>query len=235
MTRIKALALLASSAIAAVTHPAYAAGAEPVHNVILFVPDGLRSVMVDKLTAPTMAGVRENGVDFRNSHSMFPTVTTANASALSTGHYLGDTGDFGNAIYVGFGVRNALDSSVPFLENDMVLGEMDSHFGGDYLGHQTVLSAAREAGYGTAVVGKLGPSLILDHTARDGQSTIIIDDATGKNDAMDGPRRGIPLAKAVSDALDAANLPLSARPATSRIASSRIISPPSLPRRCCRC
>jgi hypothetical protein len=211
MTRIKALAfaLFVSCAI----QPAYAAGTEPVHNVILFVPDGLRSVMVDRQTAPTMADVRDSGVNFHNSHSMFPTVTTANASALSTGHYLGDTGDFGNSIYVGFPVRNALDTSVPFLENDMVLGEMDAHFGGDYLGHQTVLSAARAAGYGTAVIGKLGPSLILDHTARDGQSTIIIDDATGKNDQMDGPRRGIPLGKAVSDALDAAGLPLSAPPA----------------------
>ena len=36
------------------------------------------------------------GVDFRNSHSLYPTVTTPNASAIATGHYIGDTGDFGN-------------------------------------------------------------------------------------------------------------------------------------------
>jgi hypothetical protein len=204
MTRAKALA--AVLALLSFPPAAHAAGGPP-NNVILFVPDGLRAVMVDKTTAPAMADVRDGGVNFQNSHSMFPTVTTANASALATGHYLGDTGDFGNAIYVGFPVRNALDSVTPFIENDMVLGELDAHFGGDYLGHQTVLSAARAAGYSTAVVGKTGPALIQDHTARDGQSTIVIDDSTGKDDANDGPRRGIPLSQTAKDGFDAARLP----------------------------
>jgi hypothetical protein len=33
-----------------------------------------------------MARLRDEGVNFRNSHSVFPTFTTANASAFSTGH-----------------------------------------------------------------------------------------------------------------------------------------------------
>ena len=210
MTRIKALAITLSLLPAAA--PLIAAPAAAPHNVILFVTDGLRAVMVDKDTAPALTELRDKGVNFRNSHSMFPTVTTANASAMATGHYLGDTGDFGNSIYVGFPVQKALDNPVPFLENDAILGEVDAHFGGDYLGHQTILAAARAAGYGTAVVGKVGPALIQDHTARDGQSTIIIDDATGKNDPNDGPRRGIPLGKGISDAMDAQNLLLASPP-----------------------
>src|SRR5579862_6858493 len=62
------------------------------HNLILFVPDGLRSQVVDRATAPTLARLRDDGVDFTNSHSLFPTFTTANASAFATGHRLGDTG-----------------------------------------------------------------------------------------------------------------------------------------------
>jgi len=54
------------------------------HNVILFVPDGLRGRIVSPETAPAMAEVRDNGVNFKNSHSMFPTFTTANASANTT-------------------------------------------------------------------------------------------------------------------------------------------------------
>jgi hypothetical protein len=212
MTPAKALAIslivAAFPAIASAETPK----AGPPHNVILFIADGLRSVMVDQTTAPTMAALRDDGVNFQNSHSMSPTVTTANASAFATGHYLGDTGDFGNTLYVGFPVRKALDSVTPFIENDAILGELDAHFGGDYLGEQTILSAARQAGYGTAAIGKQGPILIQDHTARDGQSTIIIDDATGRNADSDGPRRGIPLSPAVSAALDAAGLPLSAPP-----------------------
>jgi Type I phosphodiesterase / nucleotide pyrophosphatase len=65
-------------------------------NIVLCVADGLRSAAVSPETAPTMARIRAQGVDFRNSHSLFPTDTTANASAIATGHFLGDTGDFGN-------------------------------------------------------------------------------------------------------------------------------------------
>src|SRR3569832_1519585 len=56
------------------------------HNIILFVPDGLRGRIVSAATAPAMAEVRDRGVNFKNSHSMFPAFTTANASAMATGH-----------------------------------------------------------------------------------------------------------------------------------------------------
>ncbi len=77
------------------------------HNIVLFVADGLRSRMVDDTTAPTMAAIARDGVSLRNSHSLFPTFTTANASGLATGHQLGDTGDFSNTIYAGFPVPGA--------------------------------------------------------------------------------------------------------------------------------
>src|SRR3982074_1575629 len=91
-------------------------------NLILFVPDGLRGRIVTPQTAPAMAEVRDKGVNFRNSHSLFPTFTTANASAMATGHYLGDTGDFSNTIYTGYTSVPAGDTVVPFIENDPVAG-----------------------------------------------------------------------------------------------------------------
>ena len=63
------------------------------HNLILFVPDGLRALKVTPETAPAMAAIRDKGVNFKNPHSLFPTFTMANGSAIATGHYLGDTGD----------------------------------------------------------------------------------------------------------------------------------------------
>jgi hypothetical protein len=179
------------------------ASAETPHNVVLFVPDGLRAVMVDPAIAPAMAAVRDRGVNFANPHSLFPTFTTANASAMATGHYLGDTGDFSNTIYAGFPVETAGGSVVPFLENDQVIDEVDDHFGGNYLDEEAILAAAREAGLSTAAVGKLGPALIFDHTARDGQKTIVIDDATGSP-------AGVPLSREVTEALAAAGLPAKA-------------------------
>src|SRR5258708_7358349 len=70
-------------------------------NVIIFVADGLRSHSVTSESAPALAAVRRDGVDFENSHSLYPTVTTANGSAIATGHLLADTGDFANTIYAG--------------------------------------------------------------------------------------------------------------------------------------
>lgn len=175
------------------------------HNVVLFVPDGLRAAIVSEETAPKMAALRKRGVDFQNSHSLFPTFTTANASAMATGHYLGDTGDFSNAIYVGRPVKSAGGTIVPFLESDPVLGEVDEIFAGNYLDETTILAAARKAGLGTAAIGKLGPALIFDHTDRSGAPTIIIDDQTGTP-------RGIPLSDATITALKAAGLPLATPP-----------------------
>jgi alkaline phosphatase len=140
------------------------------HNLILFVPDGLRGRIVTTETAPTMAELRDKGVNFKNSHSLFPTFTTANASAMATGHLLGDTGDFSNTIYTGYSVAAAGGTIVPFLESDPVLHDADEHFGGDYLNEETILKMARAKGYSTGAIGKLGPTLIFDHTDRIGEN-----------------------------------------------------------------
>ena len=190
--------------------PAFAQESRP-HNVILFIPDGLRSLKVTSDTAPTMAALRDKGVDFKNPHSMFPTFTTANAASFATGHLIGDTGDFSNTVYAGYPVRvpDQPATVTPFLENDVVLGDVDTHFGGNYLNEETILKLAREAGLSTAAVGKIGPILIFDHTERSGALTIIVDDATGANDKSGQPV-GIPLSDEVKAAMQAAGLPLTA-------------------------
>jgi hypothetical protein len=175
-------------------------------NLILFVPDGLRAMMVTPETAPAMAEVRDKGVNFENPHSMFPTFTTANASAMATGHYLGDTGDFSNTIYTGYPVGPANGTVTPFLEADRVIIDADEHFGGNYLNEDTILKLARAKGFSTAAIGKLGPTLIFDSTDKigaDGLHSIVIDDATGGKD-------GVPLSQEMQAALIKANLALAA-------------------------
>ncbi len=183
------------------TAAAHASAAERPHNVVLFVADGLRAAMVDDAATPNLSALARSGSWLRNSHSLFPTFTTANASAMATGHYLGDSGDFSNTIFTGFQVPGAGKSLTPFLENDPVLGDVDEHFSGDYLDEATILKLARDKGFGTASIGKLGPVLIFDHTERTGQKTIVIDDSTGSPN-------GIPLSQDVQDRLKAAGLPL---------------------------
>jgi hypothetical protein len=177
---------------------------DKTHNFILFVPDGLRALKVTTDTAPAMAEIRDKGVNFKNPHSMFPTFTTANASAMSTGHYLGDTGDFSNTIYTGYTVAPAGDTVVPFLESDPVLHDVDEHFGGDYLNEDTILKLARAKGYSTAAIGKVGPTMIFDHTDKPGTPgahSIIVDDQTGS-------KNGAPLSDEMQAAMNSAALPL---------------------------
>jgi arylsulfatase A-like enzyme len=202
--RPKKIALLTGllTGLAITLHGAAAQDKAP-HNVILFVPDGLRALSVTPQSAPTMAAIRDRGVNFKNPHSMFPTFTTANAASFATGHYPGDTGDFSNTIYVGYPVKAANGSMTPFLEANPVLADVDQHFEGNYLDEDTVLLAARHQGYSAAAIGKVGPVLIFDHTERSGEETIIVDDSTGSPS-------GIPLSQAVKDRLAAAGLPLAA-------------------------
>jgi hypothetical protein len=185
-------------------------------NVVIFVFDGLRAGSVNAVDSPTMFWVRNHGVNFVNSHSLFPTFTTANASAIATGHYLGDTGDYSNQIYIGHPVfldgnfGRPPGSYAPYIENDRVLGDLDALFNGNYLNEETLLAAARRNGFHTAAVGKMGPTAIQDvnqlnpvNRAFAIPQTIIIDDGTGTPD-------GVPLTPEVSAALVNAGLPTAA-------------------------
>ena len=170
-------------------------------NVILFVADGLRAAAVSPERAPTFAKVRDRGVNFANSHSVFPTITTANASVIATGHHQGDTGDFGNTQYTGFPVISANNTVVPFIQDNAVLNELNRHHGGNFIAERSVLTAAREKGYLTAALGKVGPVGIHDLTQLDGKTTIFFDDDTGK-------KNGIELRPDVVEKLKKAGLPL---------------------------
>ncbi len=183
-------------------------------NIIIFVADGMRAGSINAQNAPTMLSIRNNGVYFSNSHSLFPTFTTANASAIATGHQLGDTGDFSNTIASGYPVFDTGNfgllpgTQTPFLENDLILSDMNDHYYGNYLNETALMAIARRNGYNTASVGKLGPIAIQDVTQLTPvnkvipvPNTVFIDDATGSP-------AGIPLSSQLQAALTAVSLPL---------------------------
>jgi hypothetical protein len=201
----RSLVLLSASLTLLSAGMAFAQNSTP-HNLILFIPDGLGALKVTPELAPAMAEVRDKGVNFKNPHALFPTFTMANGSAMATGHYLGDTGNFSNTIYTGYASAPAGGTVVPFIENNAVLGDVDEHFGGDYLNEETILKMARAKGFSTAAIGKVGPTLLFDHTDRadrPGLHSIVIDDSTGA-------KTGVPLSEEMKAALTKAGLPLAA-------------------------
>lgn len=190
-----------------------AAATPPRRNIIIFIADGLRHDSVNPTDAPTLFALRQRGVHFENSHSLFPTLTTPNASAIATGHYLGDTGDFSNTEYVGYPTFNHGDfgkdpgTPTPFLESDPILGDLGGHVeSGNFLNEISLLAQAREHGFNTAAIGKLGPVAIQDLTQLKPTGghfplpqTVILDDSTGS-------ASGVPVTAEIQSALTAAGL-----------------------------
>lgn len=191
----------------------------PPKNAIIFVADGLRPGSVNLNNAPTMTGLASQGVTFANSHSLFPTFTMPNGSAIATGHSIGDISSFSNTLHPGYTLTLPLpnfglssppipfqETPTPFIESDPVLGDIDLHFGGNYLDEESLLSFARMLGYNTAAVGKVGPALVQDVTQGNPSggsvpfpTTVVIDDSTGR-------AGGVPLSPPVAAALTTAGL-----------------------------
>ena len=70
-----------------------------------------------------------------------------NSAAMGTGHFPGDTGNYANTIYTGFPVASANGSVAPMVESDAILGEMNAHFGGNYLNEETLLRRRATRGF----------------------------------------------------------------------------------------
>ncbi len=164
---MRRLAIVLTSVFAVTLFAAQAPPGKP-RNFIIFVADGLRAGSVNATDTPALWHVRTDGVNFANSHSVSPTLTMPNASAIATGHFPGDTGQFANNVFPGFPIFDtgnfgrAAGTLTPTVEDNRVLGDLDDHFGGNYLQEDTLLSLARKQGYHTAAVGKLGPTAIQD-------------------------------------------------------------------------
>src|SRR5262252_9466731 len=80
------------------------AAAQPVPGKarlnLVFILDGLRPDSINPDDTPNLYKLRLEGVNFLNGHSVFPTVTRVNATAIATGTYPGTNGIVGNTMYV---------------------------------------------------------------------------------------------------------------------------------------
>lgn len=68
--------------------------------IAIFVVDGLRPDSINKTDTPTIDRLRNEGVEYANSHSTFPTSTRVNAATLATGTYPARHGIVGNSMFL---------------------------------------------------------------------------------------------------------------------------------------
>ena len=139
--------------------------------VIVFVVDGLRPDAITRDDTPTLWRLRADGVEFTDSHAVFPTVTRVNAATLASGAQPGTHGIVGNQIYVpAVDPRKALDTG-----NYRNLLAVDDKSGGGLVRVRTLAERLAKHGLRFAGVssGSTGSAFLLNPRARSGVGTLV--------------------------------------------------------------
>jgi arylsulfatase A-like enzyme len=151
-----------------------------IHRVIIFVWDGLRPDLISVADTPNLARLRDAGVNFKNHHSTYPTLTMINAASFATGAYPATHGFYGNVVWAPQAnghdaANNPVDFSAPvFTEDYAILQAIDRAENGKLLAVPTLFEIAHQQGLVTAIVGKGGPTFLQSR----GVADFFMDDKT---------------------------------------------------------
>src|SRR5579871_757446 len=165
--RLIAAALVAASLV---TTAGSARAGTATLNLVL-VLDGLRPDSITAEETPNLWRLRQEGVNFLNGHSVFPTVTRANATAMGTGVYPDRNGIFGNTLYV-----REVDANHSFGNDDHKnLLRLDAATDGKMVLTGTLGEILAAHGKTLAVVssGTTGSALLVDPRAPKGVGVLI--------------------------------------------------------------
>ncbi len=152
-----------------------AVAAEPVPGKarlnLVFVLDGLRPDSINSEDTPNIYKLREQGVNYVNGHSVFPTVTRVNTAAISTGFYPGTNGILGNAMYVS-GVNPTRSFSTDVYAN---LRKLDEVTGGKMVLVKTLGEWLEARGMKLAAISSApnGQALLLNPRAPQGVGILV--------------------------------------------------------------
>src|SRR5262252_1652950 len=109
-------------------------GATADKHIVVVVWDGMRPDFVTEQSTPTLWKLAQSGVTFRNNHSVYPSATIVNGTAIITGDYPGHDGILANHVYrPDLNGRESVDS-----ENAQVVRKGDDVSSGKYLGALTI-------------------------------------------------------------------------------------------------
>ena len=138
--------------------------------------DGLRPDFVTQRDTPNLFRMAREGVRFDRHHSIFPTLTMVNATALATGAPPGVNGLEGNNFYLAPSPETPKGQLVSAEGAKAILNLNGANaFKGRLIGLDTIAQeVAREGGY-VAVIGKQGPTSVFDNrvaTIADGKDIV---------------------------------------------------------------
>jgi hypothetical protein len=160
-SRLRLAVLSASILVLAlcVLHSAFAQAPAKAALHLVFVLDGLRPDSITASETPILFRLRNEGVTFENSHSVFPTVTRVNSASLSTGMQPARHGIMGNQIYI-----PAVDPLKAFgNDNFLLLLKLGEVTDGRILLTQSIAELATEIGHRYVAMssGSTGSALLM--------------------------------------------------------------------------
>ena len=127
-------------------------------HVVVVVWDGMRPDFVSEQNTPALWKLSREGVTFRNHHSLYPSATNVNGTALVTGVYPSKNGIIANHVY-----RPEIDLNHGIdVESPAVVKKGDELSGGKYISVSTITELIQRAGRPTAVASAKTVGLLLD-------------------------------------------------------------------------
>ena len=138
--------------------------------VAIFVVDGLRPDSINADDTPTIERLRREGVDYVNSHSVFPTSTRINAASLITGSYPSRHGIVGNSMFVA-----GVNAQAPFDTGDYRQLIRLEEAGGRVVTTPTLGEVLQRSGRSLVTLssGTTGNGFLLNPQARHGSGVAI--------------------------------------------------------------
>jgi arylsulfatase A-like enzyme len=180
---IRAIAILGAWSCCASGNLIAAPVAAAQRHVVVVVWDGMRPDCVTEEDAPTLWKLAKEGIVFRNHHSIYPSATNVNGTALVTGVYPGRSGIIANHVY-----RPEIDSKKSIdVENSEVVKKGDAATGGKYVAVPTIAELVRAAGRTTVTATAKTVGLLQDRhfdSKRDKDSAVLISGQMQSSDAL---------------------------------------------------
>jgi arylsulfatase A-like enzyme len=133
------------------------------HHVVVVVWDGMRPDFVTEQKTPTLWELAREGVTFRNHHSVYPSATMVNGTAMATGVYPGRSGIIANHVY-----RPDIDPNHTVdVEVSSVVKKGDELSGGKYIAVPTIAELVQGAGARSLIAAAKTVGLLLDRRPKE--------------------------------------------------------------------
>lgn len=130
-------------------------------HVVLVVWDGMRPDFVTEQNTPTLWKLAQTGVTFRNHHSVYPSATIVNGTAMTTGAYPNRSGIRANHDFIPqIDQKKSID-----VENVGVVRTGDKLSSEKYLGTPTIAELIHQGGGKTAIATAKTVGLLFDRHA----------------------------------------------------------------------